>query len=219
MSLLKTINLTKLYTRRGKEFSAVDSVDLELFHTDFAVITGHSGSGKSTLLSMITGLLKADSGEIIFDGENLTQMSDNKLACLRSSRIGYILQGNTLLYNLSVTENITLPSELWGGKEIKVAELLERVGISHLANESPRNLSGGEARRVAIARSLITNPQILIADEPTSDLDPENADSILQIFEEINKGGTAVIIVTHDREIPIAANRCFMMKSGKLTEN
>lgn len=219
MSLLKTINLTKLYTRRGKEFSAVDSVDLELFHTDFAVITGHSGSGKSTLLSMITGLLKAYSGEIIFDGENLTQMSDNKLACLRSSRIGYILQGNTLLYNLSVTENITLPSRLSGVKEVKATELLEKVGISHLANESPRNLSGGEARRVAIARSLITNPQILIADEPTSDLDPENADSILQIFEEINKGGTAVIIVTHDREIPIAANRCFMMKNGKLTEN
>lgn len=219
MSLLKTLNLTKLYTRRGEKFSAVDSVEIELFNTDFAIITGHSGSGKSTLLSMLTGILKADSGEIIFDGEDLTQLSDDKLARLRSSEIGYIPQGNTLLYNLSVTENITLPSELSGVKKVKVTELLQKVGISHLANENPRNLSGGEARRVAIARSLITNPKILIADEPTSDLDPENADSILQLFEEINKGGTAVIIVTHDREIPAAANRCFVMKNGKLTEN
>lgn len=219
MSLLKTINLTKLYTRRGEEFSAVDSVDLELYNTDYAVVTGYSGSGKSTLLSMLTGILKADRGEIIFNGEDLTRLSDDKLARLRGSEIGYIPQGNTLLYNLSVAENIILPSELWGIKNVKATQLLEKVGIPHLAGESPRNLSGGEARRVAIARSLITNPKILIADEPTSDLDPENADSILRLFEEINGGGTAVIMVTHDRQTPTAATRRFIMKNGKLTEN
>ncbi|WP_024834500.1 ABC transporter ATP-binding protein [Ruminiclostridium josui] len=219
MSFLKTNNLAKSYTRRGEEFFAVDRVDIELYKTDFAVITGHSGSGKSTLLSLLTGILKPDSGEIIFDGKDLTQLSEDKLAYLRCSEIGYIPQGNTLLYNLSVIENITLPSKLSGIKGVNIVELLKKVGISHLLNERPRNLSGGEARRVAIARSLISNPKILIADEPTSDLDPENADSILRLFEEINKGGTAIIIVTHDRQIPTAANRYFMMQNGKIIEN
>jgi putative ABC transport system ATP-binding protein len=218
MSLLKTINLTKLYTRRGEEFAAVDSANIELYKGDLAVITGHSGSGKSTLLSMLTGILRADSGEIIFDGENFSQMSDDELTRLRSSEIGYIPQGNTLLYNLSVTENITLPSELSGVKKVKVTELLEKIDIAHLANERPRNLSGGEARRVAIARSLIGDPKILVADEPTSDLDPENADLILRFFEKISEGGTTIIIVTHDRQLPTAANRCFIMQKGKLTE-
>jgi ABC-type lipoprotein export system ATPase subunit len=218
--LLETKDLTKSYERRGQKFTAADNVNVRIKDGDFVCITGHSGSGKSTLLNMLTGLLKADNGEIIFNGEHLCSLGDTELAHLRNSTIGYIPQGNSLLQNFSVLDNVSLPWYLTRKEDItgRARELLNKVGIAHLESESPRNLSGGEARRVAIARSLIADPKILIADEPTNDLDPATSDDVLRLFTEVNGKGVTVVIVTHEREIPPCVNRRFTMENGKLTE-
>jgi putative ABC transport system ATP-binding protein len=218
--LLQTEGLTKSYERRGKKFFAAESVSLRVEAGDFVCVTGQSGSGKSTLLNMLTGLLRPDGGEILFDGEDLCSLSDAKLAALRNGKIGYIPQGNCLLPNFSVLDNVCLPWNLTRKEDVRPAarELLEKVRVAHLERENPRNLSGGEARRVAVARSLIAGPEILIADEPTSDLDPKTADEILRFFGEIHSQGVAVLIVTHERDPPACANRRFVMDAGRLTE-
>jgi putative ABC transport system ATP-binding protein len=220
MPHLQTVQLTKSYERRGEKFFAINEVDLQIEQNDFVCITGESGSGKSTLLNILAGLLRADSGEILFEGIDLSQLNDSKLAHLRNTKIGFIPQGNSLLYNFSVLENVCLPWYLnRKGKVRKTArELLDKVGIAHLEHESPRHLSGGETRRVAIARSLITNPTILIADEPTSDLDSKHADGVIALFAEAQSLGITIIIVTHERQIPSCANRHFVMNNGLLTE-
>jgi putative ABC transport system ATP-binding protein len=217
--LLETKGLTKSYERRGERFFSAEAVDLRISSDDFVCVTGQSGSGKSTLLNMLTGLLKADSGEILFDGDDICKLDDTSLANLRNSKIGYIPQGNSLLQNFSVLDNVCLPWYLTRRDDVKsrARELLGKVGIAHLEREIPRNLSGGEARRVAIARSLITHPAILIADEPTGDLDPANTDEVLRLFAEFHAQGVAVILVSHERQVPACANRHFVMDSGKLS--
>jgi putative ABC transport system ATP-binding protein len=139
---------------------------------------------------------------------------------LRNSKIGYIPQGNSLLQNFTVLDNVCLPWYLTRKDDIKnfARELFAKVGVASLERESPCNLSGGEARRVAIARSLVTNPKILFADEPTSDLDPAAVDDVIHLFAEINSQGVAVIIVTHERQIPLCANRHLVMDNGQLWE-
>jgi putative ABC transport system ATP-binding protein len=216
--LLQITGLTKSYERRGKRFFASDNIDLQVNQNDFVCVTGESGSGKSTLLNMLTGLIHADSGAILFDGEDLCKLGDNELAHLRNGKIGYIPQGNSLLQNFSVLDNVCLPWYLTRKGDIKniAHELLAKVGIARLERESPRNLSGGESRRVAIARSLIANPKILIADEPTGDLDPKNTDEVIRLFAEVHSQGVAVIIVTHERQIPPCVNRHLIMEDGRL---
>jgi putative ABC transport system ATP-binding protein len=217
--LLQTKGLTKSYERRGERFFAVDNVALSVESGDFICITGQSGSGKSTLLNMLTGLLRADSGEILLDEADLCKLGDDGLAKLRNSKIGYIPQGNSLLQNFSVFDNVCLPWYLSRKEDVRNAAhaLLAKVGMAHLERESPRNLSGGETRRVAIARSLITNPTILIADEPTGDLDHKNADEVIRLFAEVHSQGVAVIIVTHERQIPSCANKRLVMDGGRLS--
>ena len=216
--LLKAAGLVKRYERRGEWLLVVDSVDLLVQAGDFICITGQSGSGKSTLLNILAGLLRADSGEILFQGADLCKMSDGDFARMRNSVIGYIPQGNSLLQNFSVLENVCLPWYLTRKDDIKntARELLAKVRLSCLENESPRRLSGGEARRAAIARGLITNPSIIFADEPTSDLDHENAVEVIRLFEEVNKQGAAVVITTHDPQIPPYAKRRMVMRAGRL---
>ncbi|MDR3270501.1 MAG: ABC transporter ATP-binding protein [Peptococcaceae bacterium] len=218
--LLETKGLTKIYERRGERFFAADSVDLRVACDDFVCITGSSGSGKSTLLNMLTGLLKADGGEILLEGEDICRLSDTALAHLRNSRLSYIPQGNSLLQNFSVLDNVCLPWYLTRRDDVKsrARELLGKVGIAHLEHESPRNLSGGESRRVAIARSLIVGPALLIADEPTGDLDPVNTDEVLRLFAEFHAQGLTVILVSHERQVPLCANRHLVMVNGRLVE-
>jgi putative ABC transport system ATP-binding protein len=216
--LLQAAGLTKSYERRGERFFAADNIALQVNPDDFICVTGESGSGKSTLLNMLTGLIRADSGAILFDGEDLCKLGDDELANLRNSKIGYIPQGNSLLQNFSVLENVCLPWYLTRKDDVKTAAraLLAKVGIADLERESPRNLSGGEARRVAIARGLIANPKILIADEPTGDLDPKNTDEVIRLFAEVHSQGVAVIIVTHERQAPPSANRHLVMARGRI---
>ncbi|MDR0814003.1 MAG: ATP-binding cassette domain-containing protein [Oscillospiraceae bacterium] len=216
--LLETIDLTKSYERRGERFYAAYNVALSVESDDFVCITGQSGSGKSTLLNLLAGLLHADSGSILLDGEDLCKLNDAGLAALRGSKIGYIPQGNSLLQNFSVLDNVCLPWYLTRKSNVRAQarELLARVGIAHLERENPASLSGGEARRVAIARSLIANPSVLIADEPTGDLDPKTTDDIIRMFSEVHAQGVAVVVVTHEREIPSFTTKHYVMENGHL---
>jgi len=218
--ILRAVNLSKSYERRGERFFAADAVNLRITTDDFICITGLSGSGKSTLLNMLAGLLPADGGDIVLDSENYARLNDKQLAKLRGSKIGYIPQGNSLLQNFSVIDNVCIPWYLTRKQNIhaKARGLLDLVGIAKLERESPRNLSGGEARRVAVARSLIAEPSIIIADEPTSDLDPATSDDILHLFAEFHRNGVAVLLVTHERQVPSCTTKHYVMDNGKLIE-
>jgi putative ABC transport system ATP-binding protein len=221
MTLLDVLGLRKEYSRGGRTFEAVRSASMSAGEGDFVCITGQSGSGKSTLLNMIAGLLEPTSGSIIFDGSDLTGMDDDELSLYRNAQIGYIPQGYSILPNLSVIDNVLLPFYLYrktGDPADRAMALLERVGIAHLAEAYPAHLSGGELRRTAIARSLINSPRMLVADEPTVDLDPRNAEEVMRIFSDISRDSAAVILVTHEESAARWADRRFSMESGTLRE-
>jgi putative ABC transport system ATP-binding protein len=223
--LLSVSGLKRMYRRGDALFPAVADASFAVAGNDFVCITGESGSGKSTLLNLIVGLLRPDEGAILFEGRDIAALTDKDRSRLRNSRIGCIPQGYSLLNNFSVLDNVCLPYCLYDAtrgarrEAIKRAEaLLLRTGILHLAAERPQKLSGGERRRVAIARSLIADPSLLVADEPTGDLDPGTAASILAFFAEIHRAGTAIVMVTHERDRISFANRHFVMETGRLRE-
>ncbi|QIB69908.1 ABC transporter ATP-binding protein [Aminipila butyrica] len=219
--LFEIKGLSKEYKRRENVFSAVDNVDLSIERGDFVSIIGRSGSGKSTLLNIVAGLLRPTSGCIKLEGTELYSLRDHEISAIRNSQLGYIPQGFGALSNLTVFENVKLPYFLFkrqGDASGRASFLLNEVGISHLADMFPSQLSGGELRRVLIARALMNEPNILIADEPTSDLDIETTKEIMEIFARINKNGTTILTVTHELDTLGFANRVLTMASGKLTE-
>ena len=199
--MLKTKELTNTFSRQGQTFAAVDHVDFSINGGDFCVITGPSGCGKSTFFHLICGITRGDDGDILFDREAIHTYSDKQLAQLRATKISYIMQGDSLLPNFTVLENICLPHQLSGfGDELeeKAMELLREFGLENMAHEYPSNLSGGERRRVAIARAFVHEPKLVVADEPTSDLDEENTAIILDHFQRQAKSGKAILVSTHD---------------------
>ncbi|MDR2606711.1 MAG: ABC transporter ATP-binding protein [Oscillospiraceae bacterium] len=220
--MLAVHNLTKRYSRNGAEFSALSDVSLNVGNGEFAVISGHSGSGKSTLLNIIAGLLKADGGTVTLDATELTGLDDGAMSRLRNERIGFIPQGHSVLANLTVIENVCLPRYLHSRKDNAselATELLRKTGIENLANQYPAQLSGGELRRASIARALLNEPTLIIADEPVSDLDSANAEKIMRIFSDAAESGTTVLIVTHsDAGLANIDCRRFEMQNGGLTE-
>lgn len=214
-------NLEKKFILGDRTVTAVNNVNLNVSDGDFISIIGRSGSGKSTLLNMISGLLVPTGGEIILDGKDISKISDEELSYLRNSEIGYIMQGKSLLQQLTVIENILLPFYLYkreGDPLNRARKLLEQIGIAHLENAYPSKLSGGELRRVAIARALINSPKILLADEPTSDLDRRNTLEIMKLFQEISGNGTSIIMVTHELDTIGYGNRVLQMDEGLLKE-
>lgn len=216
--LLEIKNLKKLYTR-GRTFAAVDQVNLCVEEQDFVSIIGKSGSGKSTLMNMIVGLLRPDSGQILFDSQDLWQLRDYDMSRIRNRNIGYVPQGCGLLPNLSVLDNVRLPAFFFDPPEHTVAHakhLLQKVGLKGFENSNVSALSGGESRRVSIARALMCNPKIMIADEPTGDLDSETTSEIMQLFTEVNNGGTAILMVTHEQDSAYYGKRLLRMEKGKL---
>lgn len=220
--LLEIKELKKEYKRGERLFTAVDHVNLSVSRGDFLSIIGRSGSGKSTLLNMICGLLKPASGSICFDGTQLHALKDRELSEFRNSRLGYVPQGTSALSNLTVFDNVRLPfylSKRQGDAAGRASFLLEEVGLPHLAGMFPSQLSGGELRRVFIARALMNTPDLLIADEPTADLDMETTREIMELFSRINKNGTTILIVTHELDTLEFGNRVLTMSSGKLVES
>lgn len=221
MSYLVTSKLSKKYTRRGKEFFAVDNVDFSIDHGEFVMIVGESGSGKTTFLNLITGISNPSSGSVLLEDEPVSEFDDDKLSRVRRDKIKFIPQGDSLLSALTVRENILLPYELNGEDPID-EQILEKtardLGIEDLLDEYPSELSGGEMRRVAIARALINEPDLIIADEPTGSLDELNTRKVMDIFTKVHENGTALIVVTHQKETLSFASRVFTMKEGHLTE-
>jgi putative ABC transport system ATP-binding protein len=220
MGLLEFKELTKEYRRGGRAFNAVNRVSLSVEPGDFISIAGRSGSGKTTLLNMGAGLLKPSEGSVLFEGHDIHRLKDKEISFLRNEKIGYVPQGQSLLSNFNVLDNVCIPWFLFkreGDPEGRAFILLEKVGISHLAASYPRELSGGEMRRAAIARSLINQPRILIADEPTGDLDVETTAEIMGLFKAIAEEGTAVLIVTHELDTLEYGNKTYSMNAGNLS--
>ncbi len=220
--LLDVKNLRKDYQRGSQHFSAVNNVSFSMAQTDFITIMGKSGSGKTTLLNMIAGLLTPTQGKITINGTNLFELDDKQVSAFRNQNIGYIPQGSSLLPNLTALENIRLPFYLTKRENQSslnyALELLEKAKIGYLKDTYPANMSGGEMRRIAILRALICWPQLVIADEPTSDLDEESSAQIMALLTEIHQQGTGLLIVTHDNDVANYSQRTLKMSSGRLID-
>lgn len=222
--ILVARNVCKRYFRAGREsareFSAVDGVSLALAGGELVELMGRSGSGKSTLLNMMAGLLVPSDGTVELEGRDLYSLDDAGLSRLRNEAIGVVPQGQTALHNLTVIENVKLPYLMYrpdDGMEERALELLEKVGIADLADCYPSELSGGEMRRMAIARALACSPKVLLADEPTGDLDDENTRIVLEVMRGIADAGAAVLLVTHEQAAAEFSDRKLRMDAGRLT--
>lgn len=214
---LKTVNLKKKYIRNGQEFYAVNDVNIELQEKEFVGVVGHSGCGKSTLLNMIAGILKPTEGEIFINDINILNQNQKQLANMRQQVMAYILQGYNLLSNFTILENVCMPLYLAGNKNVDTdaaAKILDSVGLKDVINSYPASLSGGEQRRTAIARALMQNPKIIIADEPTSNLDYENGINVMEGFKKAAGYGVSVLISTHEKEFYHYFDRLYKMEKG-----
>lgn len=223
MSFLHIENLTKTYTVDQASFMGVDNISLAIDKGDFVSIVGHSGSGKTTLVSIIGGILKPTSGRVLLDGVDICTLDDSQLSEYRVKRIGFMFQFASLLPILTAKENVLLPSIFSDddkkGTDRVALELLELVGIGDKLDSYPSQLSGGQQRRVAIARALLNKPDIILADEPTGDLDEDTEAEIMHLFEEINKKqGVTIILITHNLELAGKAQRKLRMSKGQLVD-
>lgn len=218
-SIIKTENLSKSFKRGSNTIFAVKNVNFTLEEGDFVNIIGRSGSGKSTFLNLLSGLLKPTEGKIFAKGKDLSDFSDREISKYRNEVIGFVPQSLGTLPNLNVLENVSLPYYLFKRDDSayeKAAMLLDEMGILHLKDDFPKNLSGGELKRVLIARSMINSPELLILDEPTSDLDKNTTMEIMDLLKKINSKGTALIIVTHELDILKYGNTLCQMEDGSL---
>lgn len=217
--MLQAVEVSKIFRRSGSEISAVRDVSLSLEPNRITAVVGRSGSGKSTLLHLLAGLLTPGSGTVTFHGQDLYQQSDTELSRLRNQKIGVIPQSQAGLPYLTVLENVLLPLGIVPGNEDdsrRAKELLEFVGISKLADTKLAALSGGELRRTAAARAMIRQPEVILADEPTSDLDQENTAIIISLLRKAAAAGAAVLLVTHELDTLQNADAIFRMESGAL---
>ena len=216
---IRITNLTKKYDSFGTEITALGGVNLTFGDGELVAIIGESGSGKTTLLNQLCGMDVPDKGEIIFDGINLTKLSSDELCKMRRSKIGVIYQFYNLIPELNIRDNITLPVELDGGKvdEGELEEILKTVGLFGRERDFPSALSGGQQQRVAIARALFQKPSLILADEPTGNLDEKNSEDILELLCKLNEGRKiTVIIVTHSKVVADRARRLISLKNGQV---
>lgn len=219
MEILRVENLVKTYKEGNDEFNAVDNISFSVEKGEFVAVVGASGSGKSTLMHMIGGVDKPTSGKIFIDGKEINTMAADKLAIFRRRQIGIVYQFYNLIPILTSEENISLPIELDGRKPDKdrIEEIMEKLGILDKRNSLPNELSGGQQQRVAIARAVINNPTILLADEPTGNLDTGTANEIVKIFKMTNENyKQTILMITHNPEIAKNADRILHIKDGKL---
>lgn len=221
MNLINVNNLSKSFRRGERDFFAIDNVSFDVNEKDFINIIGKSGSGKSTLLTLLSAIIEPTSGDIFVEGKNLSSMNDEEKSEYRNEFIGYVPQSLGTLPTLNVLDNVRLPyffKKREGDGIERARMLLDMCGILDLENDFCKNLSGGELKRVLIARALMNEPKILIADEPTSDLDSKTTIEIMNMLKEINEKGTTIIIVTHDNDLLKYGSRLLEMTDGKLNE-
>lgn len=222
--IIECRNLTKTYQNDNKTLKAVDNVNFSVKNGEFIVILGHSGSGKTTLLSLIGGLTRPETGEVLVNNVSNWQQSDHRLSTMRNKTIGFIFQFASLIPTLNVLENMALPLCFGAHEQDKdnsalAYELLEQIGLADKGKALPSQLSGGQQRRVAIARAFMNRPEIILADEPTGDLDEETEKEILALFKRYNENGTTFLVVTHNNNLGKSQNnvRTLYMRNGVLS--
>ena len=218
MTILQTTDLRKYYGSGDTQVKALDGVNLSVENGEFVAIIGTSGSGKSTLLHMLGGLDRPSSGGVTVDGKELSGMKDEELTIFRRRKIGFVFQAFNLVPVLSVYENIVLPIQLDGSKvdERYVGQVIKVLGLESKLQSLPSQLSGGQQQRVAIARALATKPAILLADEPTGNLDSVNGVEVMELLSELNRQGTTIIIVTHSQRDATYAHRIIRLLDGQI---
>ncbi|MGA2159415.1 MAG: ABC transporter ATP-binding protein [Dehalococcoidia bacterium] len=216
--MLEINNVTKIYGEGTARVVALDRVSLKVEDGDFIAIMGPSGSGKSTFLNIIGGLDRLTSGEVILDGHRIDNLGENELVDIRRGKIAYVFQQYHLLPSLTAMENVLLPLIFCGngGDEQKVETILSRVGLGKRAEHKPSQLSGGEQQRVAIARALVVGPSLILADEPTGNMDQKTGNEILELFKELNKEGRSILMVTHSADIARQAKQIITLQDGRI---
>ncbi|MEY3321460.1 MAG: hypothetical protein RLZZ417_1043 [Bacteroidota bacterium] len=216
--LISFENLRKTYIMGDTEVKALQSASLNIYKNEYVALMGPSGSGKSTLMNLLGCLDTPSSGIYILNGSNVANMGDTELAVVRNKEIGFVFQTFNLLPRLSALENVALPLVYAGiPKSVrlkKAEEMLTAVGLKDRMDHKPNELSGGQRQRVAVARALVNNPSIILADEPTGNLDSKTSYEIMQLFEEIHKNGNTIILVTHEPDIAAHAHRIVKLKDG-----
>lgn len=221
MEILRTENLIKTYGTGENAFNAVDGISLTVQEGEFVAIVGSSGSGKSTLMHMLGGVDRPTSGSIIIDGEDITKKSNDELAVFRRRKIGIVYQFYNLIPILTAEENVTLPMQLDGKKPDpqRVEEVFDKLGIAEKKKNLPNELSGGQQQRVSIGRAIINDPAILLADEPTGNLDSKSTDDIVSLLKFTNKTfNQTIIMITHNLDIAKEADRMIRIRDGKIEE-
>ena len=222
-ALVEVKDICKIYNPGENEVRALDHVDVTIDENEFVAIIGHSGSGKSTLMNMLGCLDVPSSGTYFLHGQDVSSMSDDELSDIRNREIGFIFQGFNLIPNLTAEENVELPLIYRGVGRKERKQLaqcaLEKVGLSHRMFHKPSEMSGGQQQRVAIARAIAQAPPIILADEPTGNLDSHSSQEIMGILKKLHKGGHTVILITHDNEIAAQAERVIRIRDGKIEED
>lgn len=219
--MIELKNIKKKYKIGDGYYEALRGINLKIEEGEFVALMGPSGSGKSTTMHIIGALDKPSSGEYIFNGRNIAKYSDNELSKVRNSEMGFVFQSFNLLPKLSVIDNVLLPFEYSNNasdSQKKAFEALKRVGLQEKADNMPNQISGGQIQRVAIARALVMNPKIILADEPTGNLDTKTSIEVMKIFQELNDAGNTIILVTHEPDIAKFAKRTIHLKDGVVVE-
>lgn len=222
MALLEVKNLEKIYTTRfsGNQVRALSNVNFSVESGEYVAIMGESGSGKSTLLNILASLDKPTSGSVYLDGKPLSQIKEKELSAFRRENLGFVFQDFNLLDTFSLRDNIFLPLVLSGKKydemQKRMLPVANKLGIMNLLNKYPYEVSGGQKQRAAVARAIITNPRLILADEPTGALDSKSSDSLLNIFSELNNSGQTILMVTHSARAASRAGRVLFIKDGEV---
>ncbi|MDO5345484.1 MAG: ABC transporter ATP-binding protein [Lachnospiraceae bacterium] len=221
--MIELENIKKIYNLGGEEVHALDGVSLNVMEHEFVAIVGASGSGKSTLMNMIGCLDTPDEGEYYIDGQDVTSLTERELATMRNRKIGFIFQQFNLLPKLTAYENVELPLIYQGlpakERRERVETALERVGLSKRMYHKPNQLSGGQQQRVAVARALATRPSLILADEPTGNLDSKSSQDIMNLIHELHEQGNTIILITHDEGIARQAERQVRIMDGKIVSD